>query len=773
MVISRVLPIFVFVVFNLVLYNFDVPVLAAGNTYYVATTGSDTNNGTSLTTPYKTISKAISSASAGDTVYVRAGTYPSFSVTKSGSAGNYLTISGYGSERPTITGGSQQIVLTSVSYVRITGFDVKGATASWGGGIYTDRSNYTIIENNIVHDNTGSNTSGILVSAGSYNKILNNEVYNNYLNGIQIISHSGTQSVGNEISNNRVYNNTLSGGNSDGIKLEGLNTKNNLISNNLTYGNADDGVDTWNSSNNQVVGNISHSHRGGGDGNGFKLGGLGATTGYNKVLQNISYNNKSDGFDSNGSGGNQYYHNVAYANGSFGFDDGYKDSGCVGSGCNTTYINNIGYNNVRGNFSAGDYTYISRNNLWYSDGGSAKVFYKYTQYSNLSDFYKATGNRLDNPTVSVQLAPSFVNAVSYNFSLNSNSPAINKGDSTNPGQIIAVGIPDIGAFEYGEVVATPVPTATPIVATPSPVTSAIPTATSVSTPPTEIGEIGEVINQQNVAGFAINYPKSVSSSEISGANNNLYLASISTKKNTAVTSVNGLGLTWKLAKAQCAGRAQTRTEVWYAVGSPVSNGSVVANFGTAPEEAVISVSRYSGVDLQNPIGNIVGRNSNGLNGSCSGGSDVSSYSANLTTTTNGSFIFSSVGIRQLSHTSGNGYTERDEVKSSNGGATAGVATQDKKVGLTTALVNGTFSANVDYSLVAIELKPGVVSSEPTPVVKSGDANGDNLVDETDYNSFWKPNYLKLNCGGVSCGDFDKNGKVDGIDYVVWLNNYGK
>lgn len=761
-VVSKILPVFVFVVFNYILYNFDVPVFAAGNSYYVSTTGSDTNNGTSLTTPYKTIAKAITSASAGDTIYVRAGTYPAFSVTKSGSAGNYLTISGYGSEKPIITGSSQQIVLTSVSYVRISGFEVIGATASWGGGIYVDRSNYNIIENNIVHDNTGSNTSGILVSAGSYNKILNNEVYNNYLNGIQIISHSSTQSVGNEISNNKSYNNTLSGGNSDGIKLEGLNTKNNLISNNLTYGNADDGVDTWNSSNNQVVGNISHSHRGGGDGNGFKLGGLGATTGYNKVVQNISYNNKNHGFDSNGSGGNQYYHNVAYANSGFGFEDGYKDSGCTGSGCNSIYINNIGYNNVRGNFSAGDFTYVSRNNLWFSDGGSAKVFYRYTQYSTLSSFYQATSNRLDNPTVSVQLNPSFVNAAGYNFSLNSNSPAIDKGDSTNPGQIIAVGIPDIGAFEYGDVVVTPTPVATPA-ATTSPVAATA----------TPSGQLGSVTHQQTVFGSALNYPKSVISGEILGASNSLYLVSISTKRNTAVTSVSGLGLNWQLAKSQCGARAQTRTEVWYAVGSPATNGAVTANFTTAPEEAVISVSRYSGADQSNPIGNLLGKNSNGLDGSCSGGTDASSYSANLTTTTSSSLIYSAVGIRQNSHTSGANYTERSEVKSSNGGSTAGVATQDRTVDLTTALVNGTMSANVDYSLVALEIKPSAASSEPTPVVKSGDANGDNTVNEIDYSQFWKPNYLKLNCGGVTCGDFDKSGKVDGVDYVVWLNNYGK
>ncbi|GEM_PF-1010594 len=42
--------------------------------YYVSTTGNDNNNGT-LSSPFRTISKAVSEASEGDTVYVREGTY--------------------------------------------------------------------------------------------------------------------------------------------------------------------------------------------------------------------------------------------------------------------------------------------------------------------------------------------------------------------------------------------------------------------------------------------------------------------------------------------------------------------------------------------------------------------------------------------------------------------------------------------------------------------------------------------------------------------------
>ena len=44
--------------------------------YYVATSyGDDNNNGTSLTTPYKTIGKAASVMSSGDKCYIRQGRY--------------------------------------------------------------------------------------------------------------------------------------------------------------------------------------------------------------------------------------------------------------------------------------------------------------------------------------------------------------------------------------------------------------------------------------------------------------------------------------------------------------------------------------------------------------------------------------------------------------------------------------------------------------------------------------------------------------------------
>jgi len=58
-----------------------------------------------------------------------------------------------------------------------------------------------------------------------------------------------------------------------------------------------------------------------------------------------------------------------------------------------------------------------------------------------------------------------------------------------------------------------------------------------------------------------------------------------------------------------------------AQGEPSRDDSVQAVFASAPTTAVITVSRYSGVNISTPLGNIVAANTVGLNGSatCGGG----------------------------------------------------------------------------------------------------------------------------------------------------------
>lgn len=319
--------------------------LLVANQYYVSVTGSDTNPGTQAA-PFNTISKAMSVALAGDLIYVRAGTYPAFSVAKSG-----LTISGYNSELPLISGGTG-IRCSNKSNITIKGFEVTGASGSWIGAIMLDNCSNVVVSGNKVHDNIASTVSGIAVS-GSNNKILNNEIYNNNFSGVRL---SGT-SLNNEIGFNRIYNHTLSTNDSDGIDLADATVTQTNIHDNTIFGNSDDGIDTWSSPGNTITNNVAYRNGGTGDGNGFKLGGN-ATGGNNRVVGNVSYSNLTCGFTSNGNG-NYYEGNTSYNNGSCGFNDSWRNAGNTQP---SSYINNLAYNNPGGNFKKSSYVTVFTGN---------------------------------------------------------------------------------------------------------------------------------------------------------------------------------------------------------------------------------------------------------------------------------------------------------------------------------------------------------------------------------------------------------------------------
>jgi len=91
--------------FSLFLFSFT---YASASTYYVSNTGLDTNNGISESTPWQTISKVNATTFvAGDSILFKKGDtfYGSITVSQSGTAGNPITFSSYGSgEKPIITG---------------------------------------------------------------------------------------------------------------------------------------------------------------------------------------------------------------------------------------------------------------------------------------------------------------------------------------------------------------------------------------------------------------------------------------------------------------------------------------------------------------------------------------------------------------------------------------------------------------------------------------------------------------------------------------------
>jgi hypothetical protein len=228
------------------------------------------------------------------------------------------------------------------------------------------------------------------------------------------------------------------------------------------------------------------------------------------------------------------------------------------------------------------------------------------------------------------------------------------------------------------------------------------------------GGSGQVVHEETQTGGSTSSASVTTSTSLVAASGHLYLAAISFKSNVGVSNVSGLGLAWTRVQAQCAGRNQTGVEVWMAQGAPGANGPVTATLASTPSNAAIAVSRYSGVDAVNPIGNLISGNTNGANGTCSGGVDNSAYSFDLSTTINGAMVYGAAAMRGNTHTPGAGYTERADFKqgSSNSSA-ASVAVQDKSIAAaSTVSVTGAFSSTVDWAVVAVEIKPQISVSKP-------------------------------------------------------------
>ena len=79
------------------------------NTYFVATDGNDSSTTGDINHPYKTINKGVSMVAAGDTLYVRGGTYAytgsstAITLSVSGtSPNNRCSLIGYNGERPLV-----------------------------------------------------------------------------------------------------------------------------------------------------------------------------------------------------------------------------------------------------------------------------------------------------------------------------------------------------------------------------------------------------------------------------------------------------------------------------------------------------------------------------------------------------------------------------------------------------------------------------------------------------------------------------------------------
>jgi hypothetical protein len=172
---------------------FPSPAAAAGQTYYVATSGSDSNPGT-LSEPFRTIDKGLVTLRAGDTLYIRGGTYTeqiggvAFTMLSPGRADAPVLVSAFPGERPVLVG---LLWLDGMDYWTFDGLNVTwsdSSTASdhmvrlrngvgwrwqdseiWGAKSYANLNILSsvsgepsdwIVRRNCIHDNVGDPTHG-------------------------------------------------------------------------------------------------------------------------------------------------------------------------------------------------------------------------------------------------------------------------------------------------------------------------------------------------------------------------------------------------------------------------------------------------------------------------------------------------------------------------------------------------------------------------------------------------------------------------------------
>lgn len=224
------------------------------NIYYMSPTGSDAAAGT-LAAPWKTLATSSTKLAAGDTLYLRGGTYTEHNISwpaTPGTAVNPILIQNYSTEVPIFDGGGAAVAFLVAVAPKYTIFDgltiqnygLRGGAAS-GSGIWigysgsgTNWATGNIIRN-CTFKNIGSSTAqdhSIYFSYGNVNpSVYNCTIINSAGAGIQGAHAPGIQ--GASFYNNRIFQGHW------GILFED-GAKNVNIYNNLIAGCSSDGINS-------------------------------------------------------------------------------------------------------------------------------------------------------------------------------------------------------------------------------------------------------------------------------------------------------------------------------------------------------------------------------------------------------------------------------------------------------------------------------------------------------------------------------------------------
>ncbi|MFG3016055.1 right-handed parallel beta-helix repeat-containing protein [Streptomyces cinerochromogenes] len=252
------------------------------------------------------LESAVRNATAGSVIQVRGGTYhPTATLrsTASGTPSKRITLEAHGGER-----------------VRIDGSRLPAG--SWLAGIY---GSYWTVQNLTFRK---SPAQGFVVTSSTGGIFRNLVTADNGDSGFTL---RGDDTVGNLVENLDSHGNYDASGhgqNADGIAVKFGSGTGNKVTGARLFDNSDDGLDLWQFSSPVTV---EHSWAFGngrnrwddsafqGNGNGFKLGGGGASAAH-VVSDNAAWDNTLNGFTENSNPGAIVLHrNTAYANARAGF----------------------------------------------------------------------------------------------------------------------------------------------------------------------------------------------------------------------------------------------------------------------------------------------------------------------------------------------------------------------------------------------------------------------------------------------------------------------
>lgn len=437
-----------------------------GNEYYVAKSGNDKDPGTE-TQPWLSIQKAANTAVAGDTVYIKSGTYTEVvTIANSGANGKCITFKEYPGNTVILDGTSNAgwwgiVNIHGKDYIKLEGFEIRNNGIGWGLLIEHELGNvnnpatYIELSGLEVHHTGGE---AIQVRGNAHNIVIKNCVVHdsNKHSGIDIYQWDGGRphhvlvrgctaynfprfaGIASEQADDLIIENNVSYNNKLGIDIG--SGKNNIIKNNNIH-NCRTGIAISSNEDSQIYSNIIHDIADEAFYN-YYWSTHGESHARNKYYNNVVYNagfgifesNQRPGYSAGSSSGHQYYNNLFYNIGTHGT---YRTSFYFKGIPNLKFYDNTIYMNA--NYSAIEIHNSStaadlQNNIISMSGSySAITIDTSSQPGSVIDYncyHNRSGTSGGQGSHSVRGDPRFVNPGGGNFELQSESPCIDAGTST-------------------------------------------------------------------------------------------------------------------------------------------------------------------------------------------------------------------------------------------------------------------------------------------------------------------------------------------------------